>query len=147
MAEDIDNNVLVGTTTDGGTATIRTTVAGGGHIQHTTPADPTTGDAIRAASQADVAALGTALASILAELSGKIEPGDLAALATAARQDAAKGVLDAILAALAPVATAAAQGTGNASLAAIDGKLPAQVGGKVPVTDPAAIRILPALIP
>lgn len=34
------------------------------------------------------------------------------------------------------VATAAAQTTGNASLAAIDGKLPALSGGKVPVTGP-----------
>lgn len=143
MAEDLTDNVVAGVDQNGNTATFRTTFLTGpaAHVQHVFAADPATGEAIKPASQTDVGALGTALASILTELGSKLEPADLAALATAARQDAAKGVLDAILAALAPVATAAAQGTGNASLAAIEGKLPAQVGGKVPVTDPTALPL------
>lgn len=40
----------------------------------------------------------TTLAAVLAELSQKLEPGDLAALATAAKQDASKAVLDQIAA-------------------------------------------------
>lgn len=38
-------------------------------------------------------------------------------------------------------ATAAAQATGNASLTSIDGKLPALVNGKVPVSDPTALPL------
>lgn len=52
------------------------------------------------------------LGALATELGQKVEPADLAPLATAARQDAAKGTLDAIAGALAggPFATAAGQG-------------------------------------
>jgi hypothetical protein len=46
------------------------------------------------------AATETTLQQLLAELGAKLEPADLAALATAAKQDATKAVLDAILAAV-----------------------------------------------
>lgn len=136
MAEDLTDNVVAGVDQNGNTATFRTTFLPGpaAHVQHVFASDPATGEAIKPASQADVGALGTALASILAELGGKLEPADLAALATAARQDAAKGVLDAILAALAPVATAA-------GVAEVRDRLPAAPHAQ-PLTD-AQLRAAP----
>lgn len=149
MAEDQDDNLLVGIDQNGNTAKIRSKWIPGpaAHYQAYLLADPTTGDLLRPASQDDVSALGTALAAILAELSGKLEPADLAALATAARQDAAKGVLDSILAALGtalPLPTGAATAAG---VAEVRDRLPA-TAHEQPLTDAqmraTAVAVTPA---
>lgn len=71
----------------------------------------------------------SALASLLAELQQKTEPIDTQPISAAA------------LPLPAGAATSAAQTAGNASLASVDGKLPALSGGKVPVTDPTALPL------
>ena len=70
-----------------------------------------------------------ALGNLLTELNAKTEPTQTQAISAAA------------LPLPSGAATSALQGTGNASLASIDGKVPALSGGKVPVTDPTVLPL------
>lgn len=94
-------------------------VSGNGTVVDFDPrtiATQTTAAAILAKLSADPATQ-TTLAAVLTELGQKLEPADLAALATAAKQDAAKTVLDAIAASDALTAARLAGATPHPSAA------------------------------
>lgn len=78
------------------------------------------------------------LAALLEELSGKVEPADLAALASAAKQDAARAVLETIAGALAGTLTVAGSvSTGGLTDAQLRAA-PVPVSGSVTVANPTA---------
>lgn len=112
MPELTDPNPLLQANAAGDTYKPKTTPLGGAHVHHTMPADPADGSAIKAASQADVQAVRDRLPA--------------AGAASAAKQDDGNAALTTLVASMAALVAAAAT---EATMAAINSKLPTKMTG------------------